>query len=167
MVDVENEWLPLIPQEIRKVAVRKTHRCWLKAYPPRQEECILQEDETRELLRIYRENARLIITPRIHCAMPCLAMGIPVVFLCRNTNDERFSVIKHFLHAWLPAEAAKVNWSPEPLEFEDLKKAMIQNAVRRMEAAGKGEVLSAEESQKLIDAVQQAFADVKARYAPE
>lgn len=92
LVDVDNEWMPLIPQEIRKVAVRKTHRCWLKAYPPRREECLLQEDETRELLRTYRETAKLIITPRIHCAMPCLAMGIPVVFLCRNADDERLNI---------------------------------------------------------------------------
>lgn len=33
-----------------------------------------------ELLRYYRETAKNIITSRIHCAMPCFAMGIPVIY---------------------------------------------------------------------------------------
>lgn len=34
----------------------------------------------KELLRFYKENAGLVVTSRIHCAMPCAAMGIPVVY---------------------------------------------------------------------------------------
>src|SRR5690606_3529899 len=34
----------------------------------------------QELLDYYREEAGLVVTSRIHCAMPCAAMGIPVVY---------------------------------------------------------------------------------------
>ena len=37
-------------------------------------------DAARRLLVKYA-NARLVITSRIHCALPCLAMGVPVIFL--------------------------------------------------------------------------------------
>lgn len=34
----------------------------------------------KDLLTYYRENARSVITSRIHCAMPCFALGIPVIY---------------------------------------------------------------------------------------
>lgn len=48
---------------------------------------IIPETTTEENFRIADEylkrlcNAKLVITSRIHCALPCLAMGTPVVFL--------------------------------------------------------------------------------------
>ena len=47
----------------------------------------------QELLKAYRENARLVITTKIHTAMPCIAMGIPVVFF-GNPFDYRISVLE-------------------------------------------------------------------------
>ncbi|MBN9074741.1 MAG: hypothetical protein BGN87_04550 [Rhizobiales bacterium 65-79] len=34
----------------------------------------------RDLLQFYRNRGGLVVTSRIHCAMPCAAMGIPVVY---------------------------------------------------------------------------------------
>ena len=34
----------------------------------------------RDLLDFYRNEVSLVITGRLHCALPCAAMGIPVVF---------------------------------------------------------------------------------------
>lgn len=42
-------------------------------------------ERAEELLRMYSE-ARLVITSRIHCALPSLGLGTPVVFL-RNDDD--------------------------------------------------------------------------------
>ena len=39
--------------------------------------------DASELLRQYRE-ARLVITVRIHVALPCVAMGVPVIFITTN-----------------------------------------------------------------------------------
>jgi hypothetical protein len=47
----------------------------------------------RRLLSLYREHAELVVTTRLHCALPCLGMGIPVVFLGRR-DDPRFSVLE-------------------------------------------------------------------------
>ena len=33
-----------------------------------------------ELLEIYRTQAKAVITSRIHCALPCAAMGVPVLY---------------------------------------------------------------------------------------
>jgi len=43
-----------------------------------------------QLLKEYA-TSKLVITTRLHCAVPCVAMGVPVLFLVNNPNDERFS----------------------------------------------------------------------------
>ena len=41
----------------------------------------------RKRLELYA-NARLVVTSRIHCALPCLAFGTPVIFLNSSASDE-------------------------------------------------------------------------------
>jgi hypothetical protein len=52
----------------------------------------LRQRMAQEMLAIY-ESARVIVTSRIHCALPCLALGTPVVFLRRDEEDSRFDGI--------------------------------------------------------------------------
>ena len=51
----------------------------------------LRFQAAKELLDFYRDNAGLIITKRIHCAMPCAAMGIPVIF--SDKRDGRTEIV--------------------------------------------------------------------------
>ena len=46
-----------------------------------------------DVLATYRDNARLVVTTRLHCALPCVAMGIPVVFV-GDMTDPRLSPIE-------------------------------------------------------------------------
>ena len=43
-------------------------------------------DRTRELLKLY-SSAQLVLTSRIHCALPCLAMETPVIYI-ENVNKK-------------------------------------------------------------------------------
>lgn len=89
-----------------------------------------------ELLEQYRQRARLVITSKIHCAMPCIAMGIPVVFLydASRRDDYRVQLIDelvgiHYVHQhgalarlrnyWL---GRRIDWSPAAVDIEPLKK---------------------------------------------
>lgn len=164
IVDVIPHWMKFIPKSIKDEAEVISQIAFCEEYPMREEEARGMEAEARELINMYRDTAKLVITSRIHCAMPCLAMGIPVIFLCWSPGDVRFSVLQHFIHTYSLKETALVNWSPEPVEYENLKKAMITNAVARMEAKRLGIPLTQEESQQLIDNVQIEFAKVKERY---
>jgi hypothetical protein len=53
----------------------------------------IKNDMAKHLLKTYKDNARLMITTKLHAALPCIAMGIPVIFF-GNTGDYRISVIK-------------------------------------------------------------------------
>ncbi|PIP87352.1 hypothetical protein COW81_00735 [Candidatus Campbellbacteria bacterium CG22_combo_CG10-13_8_21_14_all_36_13] len=46
-------------------------------------------NKASEVLDLYK-NASLVITSRLHCALPCVAFGTPVIFLSRNIENVRF-----------------------------------------------------------------------------
>ena len=88
-----------------------------------------------DLLTEYKNNASLVITSRIHCAMPCIAMGIPVIFLYSSTkkNDYRVQLIKDLVGINYVNEilikipfvkfiySKKINWAPNSVDLEKLK----------------------------------------------
>lgn len=88
-----------------------------------------------ELLEQYRKRARLVITSKIHCAMPCIAMGIPVVFLYDESkkDDYRVKIIEDLIGINYVSEhkvfsriknrsiSNKINWAPVPPDIEKMK----------------------------------------------
>lgn len=127
-----------LPQSIQKNAIHISHIVPV----------ILAEESKRniakELLQYYSDNASVIITTKLHCALPCAAMGIPVVFF-GDDKDYRLDVLKDIgvivnpytlpknkllKHAYIKyrkvntSTVRQVDWSPRPLDFELEKKQM-------------------------------------------
>lgn len=126
-----------LPRELRRGAVRVTHRV-----------CNRYDDEfkrmmARKTLELYRDCARLVITSRLHCALPCAAMGIPVVFF-GDPKDGRLSVLEDIGIRIYPYRkfrdllrqalyrpyfklfrAWRVEWNPAPLDLEEEKAKMV------------------------------------------
>jgi hypothetical protein len=50
-----------------------------------------------QLLRDY-STAKLVVTSRLHCALPVLSMGVPVLFVTRNINDRRFAGLLDYVN---------------------------------------------------------------------
>ena len=88
-----------------------------------------------ELLAQYRQRAKLVITSKIHCAMPCIAMGIPVVFLYDKAkeSDYRVKIIQDLIginYVYEQGSLAglknrlltkKIDWAPPAQDIEELK----------------------------------------------
>ena len=49
-----------------------------------------------ELLRTYC-SSEIVVTTKIHCALPCVAMGVPVVLIHPNPSEERLAPAAEFL----------------------------------------------------------------------
>ena len=99
----------------------------------------------RELLEAYRDRARLIVTSLLHCAMPALALGIPVVMLYplntpegHASDQERFSSLKSLLRIWRFDEMDQVDWSPIPPDIGEIKLGLIDDLSARLETMGLG-----------------------------
>lgn len=55
----------------------------------------IRENRVIELLKTY-QGANFVITTRLHCALPCLALGTPVVLLTNDYDEDFDSRIKCF-----------------------------------------------------------------------
>ncbi|MGD9420066.1 MAG: polysaccharide pyruvyl transferase family protein [Verrucomicrobiota bacterium JB025] len=104
--------------------------------------------QAKAFLQTYRETASLIITTKIHCAMPCIAMGIPVIFF-GNPDNGRLGILKDLgvkIHPYIEPHGGikqklyrlanrtfashttkDVDWNPSPLDIEPEKAKIIAN----------------------------------------
>ena len=60
-----------------------------------------KDDDYLGITRKYLERlskAQLVVTSRIHCALPCLAMGTPVIFIDSELDQPRISGLKDFFN---------------------------------------------------------------------
>ncbi len=64
-------------------------------------------DKARGLLDMYRDRAELVITTKLHCALPCIAMGIPVIFF-GDPFEYRISIVKDIGIDILPMPAKRL-----------------------------------------------------------
>jgi hypothetical protein len=99
----------------------------------------------RDLIEFYRDNGRLVITTRLHCALPCIAMGIPVVFF-GDPTDFRTSIVRDIggiiynkrLHqrgvvGKLGAMLDPVDWSPEPIDVSAIRQRLLEEVKDRIQ----------------------------------
>jgi len=81
-----------------------------------------------ELLECYRGRAKLIVTTLLHCALPAIAMGIPVVVFYPINDDfghasdrERFSSLEQLVRVHRFDELDAVDWNPPPIDASETK----------------------------------------------
>ena len=105
---------------------------------PLDDAAVAQADSmARSYLEKYRSSASLIITPLLHVASPCLALGIPVV-LARKAMDDRFTSINRLIPVYTPETFKAIDWSPAVVPLEEVKRTMA-DCVRVLLDLGKPE----------------------------
>lgn len=90
IVDVEAESYGKIPEAIRTSALRVTH---VSQSVDRQEKMV----QAHHLLSLY-QRAKLVVTSRLHCILPCLAFNTPVILLFNAWDtDPRFDGLSELM----------------------------------------------------------------------
>lgn len=90
-------------------------------------------NDAQNMYNEYVQNARLIITSRLHVASPCMAMGIPVIF-AKDSIDERFSWLDRYLKLYNEEEYDFINWNPDVIEYEEKKAEIREFNINRIKA---------------------------------
>lgn len=85
-----------------------------------------------QLLETYRDRAKLVVTTMLHCALPAIAMGIPVVVfyplnegLERDADLARFSSLCEIVRVFRLPEAKLVNWEGYCPDVSTLKLKLL------------------------------------------
>jgi hypothetical protein len=84
--------------------------------------------QAAQLLEIYRSRAKLIVTTMLHCALPAIGMGIPVVVFYPINHEtghasdrERFSSLDRLVRVHRFEEIESVDWNPKPVDVGGTK----------------------------------------------
>lgn len=130
LTGLNEELIRLLPQSIQNEGI------FVNQQEVKLGGCDLAKDwqsyykEALNLLELYKNEARLVITSALHCAAPCVAMGIPVVLFCVNEEQKtRFSALEGILpmYSLEDLEQNRVDFNPKSLDIEELKEAMLLN----------------------------------------
>lgn len=130
-VGVSDELKKYIPSYLLKNAEFIIQRDEAYDYPLTEKEMEEKEEKALKLLERYRNEAKLVVTPLLHCASPCLGMGIPVI-LARDEYDDRFSAIKKLTPLYLKENYNQINWEPDVIDLEELKNQMFIHAQKKI-----------------------------------
>ena len=79
-----------IPSLVRNQSVFLTHKIPKNIFFPNHPS---RYEQAEKLLDIYSQ-ARLVVTSRLHCALPCLALGTPVIFV-NTTNSSKSKELRY------------------------------------------------------------------------
>ncbi len=126
-IDIPQELVQYMPEELRKNLELRTSI--FKSISMKTDEyarCLLDE---------YAEQAELVITSRLHAAVPCFAAGIPVVFV--NTEySYRFSWLEEIFPVYLPKEYGSIDWKGSRISDNqkalEIRKLMVKIASDRL-----------------------------------
>jgi hypothetical protein len=132
-VDIDGRVKKYIPTEIAKNAHYRTH---LVPRSEKQKNSKYKFSLAQKRLDEYAQ-AKLVITSRLHCALPCLAFGTPVIFIHKNLKDPRFDGLLEYLHHYsvedIITNTIAVDWentneNPKDISIirENLKERCIQ-----------------------------------------
>ncbi len=149
-VDAPIDLQPYIPKEINENYEVLTQQYYFS--PAASMENILSNIKAQ--YRRYAEEARLVVTSRLHVASPCMAMGIPVIF-AKNQIDARFGWLDKYLMLYDRKTFSQIDWHPKPIEYEETKKLIVKNAINR--------ILGVYEKYSMASAVDVLYADRKRR----
>lgn len=86
---------------------------------------------TIDLLREYYNQAKLVITSRLHCASPCIGLGIPTIIV-REYKGYTFDWINQFVDIYLYQDLKDIDWFPEATALEKEKRIILDTAIRRL-----------------------------------
>jgi len=76
LVDVKSKFKQILPLEVQEKAITVTHN--MKG--TNMYDSLARFTAAYQLMEMYA-SAKLVVTQHIHCALPCVAMGTPVIFI--------------------------------------------------------------------------------------
>lgn len=125
-VDIPSSVMRLFPRDLRERAVVRNQK-WIRVGNENWEKTYSMAEN---ILDEYR-SASLVVTSALHCAAPCIAMGIPVLLIALNPkeNANRFSALSGIIESKTidDLKNSTFGYDINPIEIEDLKAAMLKN----------------------------------------
>lgn len=128
VVDAHPAIFKYIPENLKSYTEFVSQEIKVDLLEDKVHAAIKNETITKQLYDRYRDEATLVITSRLHCAAPCIAMGIPTIVV-KNGFDNRFGWIDKFIHLYTMDEFDAIDWEPAPVDLEQFKERLYHAAI--------------------------------------
>jgi len=136
IVDIPEKAFKKIPVHIRNEAEIRTQKIKIENFSSQDEIITEFEKKSGRLLEEYKNTAKLVVTKRIHVAMPCIAMGIPIVFIHKNPQNARFDVLHGLTEIYSYKDIKNIPYNDvKAIDIEEYKKLIINNALFQLNKA--------------------------------
>lgn len=142
IVDVQQECIDQLPASIRDNAIFLTNNYLISTDGDMAQESFRATSYVQSRMNRYAQEARLVITSRLHVAIPCVAMGIPVVYFYWKYDDpgdwHRFTWLAEILPVFSIKDVPTIDWDNPPLPLIDVeakKKQMMDRASSAVQSA--------------------------------
>lgn len=123
-VDVKEKFIDMLPDNIRENAVITSQNIHINNM---NDFSIMKEEEkTRERLEEYKRNAKMVITSKLHCMIPCAAMGIPTIAVGDNFSY-RYTFADLLIDSYDEERFRNYDWSipQQKPELETAKQLLL------------------------------------------
>ncbi|MDD3138137.1 MAG: polysaccharide pyruvyl transferase family protein [Lachnospiraceae bacterium] len=125
LIDIPETLEKYVPNDLKKNCEYIKHEGTIGHAPMTQEDALRIDIEAREKVELYKREAKLVVTSRLHAAAPCVGLGIPVI-LAINNVDSRFSWLDKLIPLYDMSSFDKIDWSPRPVDIEELKEKIYE-----------------------------------------
>lgn len=88
-------------------------------------------EKSKEFLDEYSRDAKMVVTSRLHCALPCMALGIPVI-LAKEYFGYPFDLQRKFLPFYSYKDFGNIDWHPKKIDLEQYKIIALECAKKRL-----------------------------------
>lgn len=139
LVNVPKKLKSYMPEYLLKDAVEMTHDYKFDGNLKATERAKLESDMLKEQLETYKKYAKLVVTSKLHCALPCIAMGIPTIVV-RYTHipkyndvtvfDSRYTGLDKFMNIYEYDDFDKIDWNPDKPNIEEFKEKQLRQAIK-------------------------------------
>ncbi len=137
LVDIPSSLKDKIPAHVLDKAEEITHLLPLSGRTPNNDKnAHYYYKKAIEQIDRYKNEATLVVSSRLHAIAPCVAMGIPVIALTENIS-ERFGWLDRYVKIYTPETFGEINWTPEPIDYEDEKECLAQFFMSEINSAFK------------------------------
>ena len=122
-VDTPDSLDDFVPNEIKDSIVKTTHIFY--------DETIDPKEKMKEQYDMYKKEAKLVVTSLLHCSVPCIAAGIPVI-IAKSAISYRFAWLDKIIKIYKPEEFGAINWYPEAPDISNFKKRYTEMILNRL-----------------------------------
>lgn len=123
LIDVPKSLEKYIPNDLKANSENLCHEIPLEVYPITEREYNRIERVAQDRIELYKKEANLVVTSRLHAAAPCIAMGIPVIVVSNN-YDYRFAWLDKYVKLYTADEFSQIFWNPDAVNVEFIRERL-------------------------------------------